>query len=98
MWAKNQTRAFAGQELFDSLNFLLSGFLFGDHVVETKHHQRVGVGEHPFVERQSLARLVDSLVNSDGLPRSLADERLEPYGRQVEQLKRAGNSLQKHLF
>jgi len=42
------------RELPDCLDFLLAGFLFGDHVVETKHHQRVCVGE-ALVRRAAVA-------------------------------------------
>src|ERR1700758_4845913 len=96
MWAKDYACSLSSEELLDRLDFFWGGFLLRDHMVETKHHQSVGVGEYPFVERQSLTRLVNPLVNSDGMPCRLAHECLEPNGRQVKQLKRTGNSLQKH--
>jgi hypothetical protein len=98
MWAKDYARSFAGKELADRLDFLGCSLLLSNHMIETKHHQRVGVGESPFVERQSLACLVNPLVNSDRVPRRLADERLESNSRQVEQLKRTRNSLQEHFL
>ena len=67
-------------------------------MIETEHHQGVRVREHSFIDRQFLPGLVDALVNYDRLPGNLADNRLEAHCRQVEQLKRSGDSLQKHLL
>src|SRR5258708_20858379 len=95
MWAEDHARSLSGEELPDGLDFFRGGFLLSDHMVETKHHQRVGVGEHPFVERQLLACLVNPLIHSDGMPCRLVHERLKPNGRKIEQFERTGNSLQK---
>ena len=54
-----------------------SGFLFGDEVVQAEHHQRVRVGQHPFVNRQLVAGLIDALKHGDGMPGRLTDDLLE---------------------
>ena len=39
--------------------------LFGRDMVEAKHHQRVGVGEHALVDRQLVAGLIDALEDGN---------------------------------
>ena len=63
--AEDQARSFAREELPHRLDLLRGGLLLGDHVVQTEHQQRVRVGEHPLVERQLVARLVDALEHRD---------------------------------
>ena len=63
MRAEDEARAFALEELAHRLDLLRSGFLFGDHVIEAEHHQRVGVGEHALVDRKRWPGLVDALVD-----------------------------------
>ena len=75
-----------------------SGFLLRDHVIKTEHHESVRIREYSVVDRQFLSGLVDPLVDSDRLPGNLSDDRLEAHCRQMKQLKRPGNSLQKHLL
>ena len=41
--------------------------LFGEKVVESEHHQSVGVGQDPFIDRQSITRLIDALEHGDGM-------------------------------
>ena len=48
------------------------GFLFGHHMIQAEDHQRIGIGENSFVDRQLLAGLVDTLINRDGIARHLA--------------------------
>ena len=52
----------------DRLDLFRRRFLLGHHVVEAEDHQRVRVGEHAFVDRQSLAGLIDPLEDSNRLP------------------------------
>ncbi len=59
-------------------DFLGGRFLFGDQMVETEHHQGVGIVENAGVDRQFLTRLIDALVHRHGLPGQLADQLLEP--------------------
>ena len=58
---EQQAGAFALEPLADGRDFLWRGFLLGKEVVESKHHERVGICEDPFVNRQLEARLVDAL-------------------------------------
>ena len=46
-------------------------------VVEAEHQQRVGVRQHPLVDRQPVARLVDALEHRDRMAGHLADHLLE---------------------
>ena len=50
-------------------------------MVETEHHQRVGVGQDAFVDRELVAGLVDALEDRDrvpgGLPASSWNARVE---------------------
>jgi hypothetical protein len=52
------------QPIANGLDFLWRRRLLGNKVVESKDHQGVGVGEYPFVDRQSVARL----INAPGTP------------------------------
>ena len=63
-------------------------------MVEPEHHQRVGVGQNPLVDRKFVAGLVDALEDGDGVPGGLSRELLEGEGGPVEQLQRAGDALQ----
>ena len=46
-------------------------------MVETEHHQRVGIGEDPLVDRQPVAGLVDALEDGDRVTRRFAGKFLE---------------------
>ena len=50
---KQQAGAFAFEPLVDGRDFLWRGFLLGKEVVESEHHERVGVRQNP--SRQSAA-------------------------------------------
>ena len=63
-------------------------------VVEAEHHQRVGVGQDPFVDRELVAGLVDALEDRHRMPGGLAGQLLERQGGAVEQLQGAGDALQ----
>ena len=52
-------------------------FLFRNEVIQAKHHQCVCVGQHPFVNRQLVPRLIDALEHRDRMPRRLSHDRLE---------------------
>ena len=65
-----------------------------EQMVEPEHHQRVGVGQDPFVDRQLVAGLVDALVDRDRVPGGLPGELLEGQGGAVEQLQCARDALQ----
>ena len=54
------------EKLPQRLDLFRRGFLFGDHVIQAEDHQRVGVGEDSLVERQSLAGLIDALIDCTG--------------------------------
>ena len=74
---EQQAGPFALEPLADRVDFVRFGFLFGDEVVQAEHHQRVGVGQHPFVNRQLVAGLVDALEHGDRMAGRLADDLLE---------------------
>src|ERR1700737_5548599 len=60
---EEQAGAFALEPLADGRDFLWRGFLPGREVVEAKHHERVAIGEDPFVNRQLETGLVNALEN-----------------------------------
>src|SRR5262249_2719649 len=91
--SENHARAFAGQELADGLDLFTGGFLFGDHVVKTEDHHRVGVFEDAFIKEQFLSSLVDALIDSDGVAGDFTDEVLESQQREVEELESSSDSL-----
>ena len=74
---EQQAGPFAFEPLADRVDFARLRFLFGDEVVQAEHHQRVRVGQHPFVNRQLVAGLVDALKHGDGMPGRLTDDLLE---------------------
>src|SRR5580704_2493423 len=98
MRTEDEACAFALKKVPQSFYLVQRCFLLGNHVVQPEHHEGVGVCENPFVDRQSLSGLINSLINSDGLSGDLADEVLEAHKRQVKQLERASNALKKHLL
>ena len=55
-------------------------------MVETEHHQRVGVGQDSLVDRQLVAGLVDALEDGDRVPGGFSGELLECQGGPVEEL------------
>ena len=63
-------------------------------MVEPEHHERVGVGENAFIDRQLVAGLVDALEDGDRMASSFAGDLLETEGRAVKQLKRSRNALE----
>ena len=65
-----------------------------EQVVEPEHHQGVGVGQDPFVDRKLVAGLVDALEDGDRVAGGFAGQFLERQRRAVEQLQRAGDALQ----
>ena len=90
---EQQAGAFALEPLADGRDFLWRGFLLGKEVVESKHHERVGIGEDPFVNRQLEARLVNALENGDRMAGGLAGHLLEAKRGTVEKLQRTRNPL-----
>ena len=94
MRREQQAGAFALEPLANGGDFLRRGFLFGKKVVQPEHHERVGVGQNPFVNRQLVARLVDALEHGDRMAGGLAGNLLEAERGAVEQLQRTGDPLQ----
>src|SRR4249919_2329205 len=58
--------------------------LLRNHVIQTKDHHRNGVAKDLVVQGQALTRLVNPLVNYDGMSRGLTDDVLKLHGRQVK--------------
>ena len=71
---EQQAGAFALEPLADRGDFLRRGFLLGKKVVQAEHHQRVGVGQNPFVNRQLVAGLVDALEHGDRMAGGFAGD------------------------
>ena len=78
----------------DRGDFVRRRLLLGHEMVETEHHQRVGVREDALVDRLLEPGLVDALKHGHRMPGHLADGLLESEGRSVEQLERPGDPLQ----
>ena len=95
MGRQQQAGAFSLEPLGDRRDLLGCGFLFGEQMVETEHHQRVGVGQHAFVDRKFVAGLVDALEDRDRVSGGLLGQLLEGQGRPVEELQCACDALQK---
>ena len=77
VWGEQQTGSFAFEPFADRVDFARLRLLFGDEMVQAEHHQRVRVGQHPFINRQLIAGLIDALKNGDRMPRRLPDDLLE---------------------
>ena len=69
--------AFAGEESLNRVDFIGRRFLLRNHVIQAKDHQGVGVFKDALVDGQSLARLIDPLVDGDRLVRRFSDKPLE---------------------
>ena len=54
-------------------------------MVEAEHHQSVGVGQYPFIDGQSITRLIDALENRDGMAGDGFGNLLEVERRPVKQ-------------
>ena len=94
----DEAGSFALEKLPNGFDLFRGCFLLSDHVIEAEDHECVGVCEDALVDRQSLAGLVDALIDGDGLVSGFADELLEAQSREVEELERAGDALKEHLF
>ena len=46
-------------------------------MVEAEHHESVGVGQYPFIDRQSITRLIDALEHRDGMAGDVLGNLLE---------------------
>ena len=75
-------------------DLLRCGFLLRQDVVESEHHQGVGVGKDPFVDRKSVAGLVDALKHGDGVAGRFTRQLLKRQRRAVEKLQGSGDALQ----
>ena len=80
----DQTGPLSRQKFSNSFNFFCACLLFGDHMIKTENHHRIGVVKDLLIQWQALTRLINSLINYDGMSRGLTDDILKPYGRQVK--------------
>ena len=92
--ADDQARPLAREELLERLDLLRGGLLLRAQEVEAEHEQRVRVPEHPLVEREPVAGLVDPLEHRDPLPGRFPDELLERHPGSEEQLERPRDALE----
>ena len=56
-------------------------------MIESEHHQGVGVGENAFIDRQFVAGLVDALEDRNRMAGRFTGDLLETEGRAVEQFE-----------
>ena len=80
MRREQETGAVPLQPFADRGDLLRRRLLFGENMVESEHHQRVGVSENALVDRQLIAGLVNALENGDRMARCLAGDLLETEG------------------
>ncbi len=93
MGRKQETGAVPLQPFADRGNLLRRRLLFGENMVESEHHQRVGVGQNTFIDRQLESGLVDALEDGDRMASRFASDLLETEGRAVKELKRSRDAL-----
>src|ERR1700739_2747063 len=93
MGRKQKTGAGPLQPLADRGNLLRRRLLLGKNMVESKHHQRVGVGKNAFIDRQFVSGLVDALEDADRMARRFAGDFLETERRAMKQLERSRDAL-----
>ena len=94
MRSDHQAGPFALQPLADTRDFLGRRLLLRNQVVETEHHQRVGVLQDAFVDRELVSCLVNPLKYRGRMAGDLGNDLLKGERGAVEQLQRACNSLQ----
>ena len=90
---QQQAGAFALEPFADRRDFVRRGLLLGKNVVQAEHHERVGVGQNPFVDWQLVAGLIDALEHGDGMAGDFAGNLLEAERGAMEQLQRPGDPL-----
>src|SRR5262249_21839875 len=93
MRREQQAGPFPFQPFPDGANLIWCSGLLGYQMVETKHHQRIRVGQNPFVYRQLVSGLVDALEYSNRMTGGLACQLLEGEGRAVKELECARDAL-----
>jgi hypothetical protein len=84
---EQQAGAFALKPLADGCNFFRRHLLLGKEVIQAKHHERVGICEDSFVNRQLEAGLVDALKHCHRMAGGLAGNLLEAESGTVEKLQ-----------
>ena len=94
MRCQQQACAFAPKPGADRFDLRLRCLLVRRQVIEPEHHQRVRVGENPLVDRQRITRLIHALEHGHRMAGHLARRLLKAQRRAMEQLQRAGDSLQ----
>ena len=91
---QKQAGALAFEPLGDRGDLFGGGFFFAQQMVETEHHERVGVGQHPFVDRELVTGLVDALEHRDRVAGGLLGQFLERQCGSMEQFQGARDALQ----
>ena len=86
MRGEQKTSAFALEPLADGRDFVACGFLLGREMVESEHHERVGIGQNAFVDRKLVSSLVNALEHSDRVAGGFAGNLLEAERGAVKQL------------
>src|SRR5262245_9885820 len=93
MRSEDQARSLTSEPLTNRFDFVSRGFLFCEDVIESEHEQRIRIRKHALVERQSVTRLIDSLIDRHDVTGDLANECLEWHPGAKEELERAGDPL-----
>ena len=94
--SEDQAGAFAGEKSLDRLDLRPAGVLLRRQMIESEHHQRVGIVQDALVDRRRLPCLVHALVDRDGMSRGLRDDLLEADEGEMKQLQGPGDPLEKH--
>ena len=92
---QNEASVFASKPVSNGLDFFWLRVLLGSKVIEPEDQQSVGVGQCPFINWQSVARLIDSLENRHGVAGDVFGNLLEVERRPVKQFQRTGDPLEK---
>ena len=93
MGGQKEARVFALKPAANGFDFFRRRLLLGSKVVKAEHHESVSVGQYPFVDRQSITRLIDALEDRDGMAGDILGNLLEAERRPVKQFQRASDSL-----
>ncbi|MGB6798440.1 MAG: hypothetical protein WBE48_18230 [Xanthobacteraceae bacterium] len=85
MGRQEEACVFALKPISNGLDLFWRRVLLGSKVIEAEHQQSVGVGQYPFIDWQSVACLINTLENRDGVAGDVFGNLLEAERRPVKQ-------------